>query len=194
MRFYDVIVFVHVLSAVTLVGGGILATPTINTAIRRARTTEDLRRWLAVGKPLSVVNPISSITLLASGAYLSSMSHWWGAAWVQVAVVLWIANAALANAVVNPSMKALARLAFASQDYLVGPELERLQGSPRTALTHQVMTANDVGVLFLMVTKPTGYLVAVLVVVATQLILLPAVARHRRTGAGEEKPTVPLEA
>lgn len=194
MRFYDVVVFVHVLSAVTLLGGGILATPTIYAAIRRADTVADLRRWLAVGKPFGLINPLSSIALLASGVYLSSVSNRWGAAWVQVAVVLWLANTVLASAVLNPSMKALVQSAFASRNTSIGPDLARLQRSPRTAFTHQVMTANDVGVLFLMVTKPTAYLVALLVVAVAQLILLGTGTHTRRSTVGEAEPTVRLTA
>lgn len=194
MKFYDVIVFVHVLSAVTLVGGGLLATPAVSAGIRRARTVAELRRWLTLGRPLGRINPISSMTLLASGAYLSSVSNWWGAAWVQVAVVLWATNTLMAATIQNPSMKALAQGAFTSQDDWIGPDLERLQKAPRMALIHGVMLANDVGVLFLMVTKPTSYLVAVLAIVGAQLIMFGISARHRQPEVGQNEPIVPSTA
>lgn len=192
MKFYDLIVFVHVLSAIALVGAGILATPTISDVIRRARTIDELRRWLAVGKRLGRINPLSSVALLASGAYLSSVSGWWGTAWIQVAVVLWIANAVMANAVINSAMTRLDRVAFTGDGDLIGPNLERLLRSPRTAFTHDVMIANDLGVLFLMVIKPTEYLVAVMAVAGAQLILVGVGALRRRGGLGAVEPVVPL--
>jgi hypothetical protein len=164
-------VFVHVVSAVVLVGGGLLATPTIHGAIRRASTVADLRRWLVLGKPLGRINLVSSLTLLASGIYLSSVGEWWGAAWVQVAVALWLVNATLARAVMQPSMARLAQAAFAAEGEEISPELDGLRGSPRLAVTSEVMLANDVGVLFLMVAKPSGILIPLLVLAVAQVAL-----------------------
>ena len=120
------------------------------------------------------------------------MSGWWGTAWIQVAVVLWIANAVMANAVINPAMSRLARTAFTSDGDLIGPDLERLLRSPRTAFTHDVMIANDLGVLFLMVIKPTAYLVAVMAVAGAQLILVGVGAWRRRGGVVAAEPVAPL--
>jgi uncharacterized membrane protein len=199
MRFYDLIVFVHVLSAVTLIGAGLLATPTVNAAIRRSTTIDELRSWLAVGKPLGLINPLSSLTLLASGAYLSSVGDWWGAPWVQVAVLLWVANAAMALAVVKPTMKALADSAFGDGDgdgdgdgEMIGPELDRLRKSPRAARVDDVMIAGDVGVLFLMVVKPTTYLPAILAVAAAQLLMLGFRALTRKSAIAAREPAVPM--
>jgi hypothetical protein len=176
---------------VTLIGAGLLATPTVNAAIRRSTTIDELRSWLAVGKPLGLINPLSSLTLLASGAYLSSVGDWWGAPWVQVAVLLWVANAAMALAVVKPTMKALADSAFGDGE-MIGPELDRLRKSPRAARVDDVMIAGDVGVLFLMVVKPTTYLPAILAVAAAQLLMLGFRALTRKSAIAAREPAVPM--
>lgn len=172
MSIYDLIVFVHVLSAVVLVGGGILATPAIRLAIRRATTASELRRWLTAGRPLGLIDPISSIVLLGSGIYLASTGDWWSAAWVHVAVVLWAANAGVANVVVSPHHRRLAQLAFSDGGEEIGPELDAVRNSPGPRAASDVMLASDLGVLFLMVMKPSGYLPAVLVLVAAYVGLV----------------------
>jgi uncharacterized membrane protein len=187
MSSYDLVVFVHVVAAVVLVGGGLLATPTVNAAIRQAPTIPELRRWLTVGKPLGRVNPISSVTLLATGIYLASIGDWWGAPWVQVAVGLWVANSVLASTLLKPSMGAIARLAIDAEGEQIGPQLDAARRSPRLAVTEDVMLASDLGVLFLMVVKPAGYFAALLVVVMAQLALfgtrtLRHLASTRSTG------------
>ena len=169
MSSYTLVVFIHVASAVVLVGGGLLVTPTVNEAIRRSSTISDLRRWLNIGRPLGLINPVSSIALLASGVYLASVGDWWTASWVQTAVVLWIVNAVLAGVVVKPSMRRVAQLAFGSVGEWIGPQLDAARRSPRLAAASDVMLAADVGVLFLMVVKPSGYLTAMAAVLVALL-------------------------
>ena len=171
MTTYNVIVFVHIVAAVVLVGGGLLATPRVHDAIRRATTLSELRRWLAIGRPLGRINPLSSLALLASGIYLASVGDWWRDAWVQVAVALWVINSILASVLVKPTMARLAQVAFAAEDSVVDRELDALRASPRLIVTSDVMLASDLGVLFLMVTKPSGYLMSVLVVIAAQVAM-----------------------
>ena len=183
MSTYSIVVFVHVVSAIVLVGGGLLATPAVNSGIERASTISELRRWLALGKPLDRINPASSMILLASGIYLASVGEWWGVAWVQLAGVLWAVNATLANVALRPSIARLARTAHGADGEDITPEVAKLKTSRKLALTTDVMLANDLGVLFLMVTKPSGYLAPLLVLVIAQLTLVGArQASHLRPG------------
>jgi hypothetical protein len=175
----SLVVFVHVASAVVLVGSGLLATPAVNSAIRRSTTVSGLRRWLTVGRPLGRINPVSSVSLLASGVYLASVGQWWTAAWVQMAAALWIVNAILANALVKPSMSHVAQLAFSTTGDSISPELDAARRTPRLAATSDVMLASDLGVLFLMVVKPSGYLTALAVMVVAQLVLVGVKALPR---------------
>lgn len=192
MSIYDLIVFVHVLSAVVLVGGGILATPAIGAAIRRAATVSELQRWLTAGRPLGLIDPISSIVLLGSGIYLASTGDWWSAPWIQVAVVLWAVNAVLANVVVQPSHRRLAQIAFSDGGEAIGPELDEVRNSPGPRAASDVMLASDLGILFLMVVKPSGYLPVVLVLVVAYVGLVGW--RLVRTGLpdrGGDRPVTP---
>ena len=169
---YNIVVFVHVMSAVVLIGGGLLATPVVHGGIRRAGTVSELRRWLSVGRPLDWIDPLSSIALLATGIYLASRGEWWGESWVRLAVALWVVNATLAGVAVKPSMSRLARLADIAESEQITPQMDTLKDSRNLTVITDLLLANDLGVLFLMVTKPSGYLVPVLVLVIAQLALL----------------------
>lgn len=171
MSIYDLVVFVHVLSAVVLVGGGLLATPAVDASIRRAETVSELRRWLTAGRPLGLISPISSIVLLASGIYLATTGDWWSAPWVQIAVVLWIVNAVVANLVVKPSHQRMAQLAFSDVEE-IGDELDEVRNSHGPRAASDAMLATDLGILFLMVVKPSAYLPAILVLVVAYVGLV----------------------
>jgi hypothetical protein len=85
MNIYDTVLFVHIAAAVVLVGGSLVATPAIRSATRRAGSVDELRLWLSFGRPFKTIDPVSSLTLVASGAYLATAGNWWAHAWVQAA-------------------------------------------------------------------------------------------------------------
>jgi hypothetical protein len=185
MNLYAIGLFVHIGAAIVLVGGSILATPAIRAAVLHASTLPELRGWLAAGRPLATINPVASFTLLGSGLYLTHAGGWWAAGWVHVAVALWLANTAIAAAVVKPAMHRLASTAMSAGDGLVGPDLDRLRRTRRWSVGHRVMLANDVGVLYLMTSKP-GYLGSILVVVATHGLLAALPAVRQRAGRRDD--------
>jgi uncharacterized membrane protein len=191
---YEFVLFVHIGSAIVLVGGGLVATPAIRAAALRAGSVGELRMWFGFGKPFSVIDPISSLLLVGSGVYLASAGSWWAQAWVQIALGLWIVNAALAATVVRPAMTRTVTAALRSPDGPVTAELDRLRRSPRWGVTSDVMLASDVGVLYLMVSRP-GYLMSAVVIVLAHLILQGggAVLRSRRQAlpTPSVEPTIP---
>lgn len=179
MRLYNIILSLHIASAVVLIGGSILVAPMFRGWIRKAERVSEIRRWLIAGKPLAKANPISAIALLATGIYLASVGHWWRAAWVQVAVVLWVVASAVAKKVVEPQMGRIADLAFSSVSEDVSAELDRARNSRLLAIGSDVLLANDLGILFLMSNKPgiVGSIAAI--VVANALVLGYRVAHER---------------
>jgi uncharacterized membrane protein len=156
MSLYSLALFVHIGAAIVLMGGSLLATPAIRTAVLRAGTVAEMRTWLTFGRPLSRITPIAAFTLLGSGVYLTQTGRWWTAAWLQIALALWAANMFLAVRVVEPAVGRLGAEAAAA-DGPVSALLDALRRSRRWSVTSDVMLANDVGVLYLMVAKP-GYL------------------------------------
>ncbi len=169
MLMYELIVFLHVLAAVVLLGASLLATPAVNVWIRRASTATELRRWLSAGRPLAWINPVASLTILASGVYLASVGQWWGAPWVWTALVMWMANLVLAITVTGPTLENIARAIFASDSRFVSPQVDTMRNSQLWWFTSDVMAANDVAILFLMVTKP-GLVSSIIVVLGANAV------------------------
>jgi uncharacterized membrane protein len=181
MNVYGTVLFVHVAAAVVLVGGSLVATPAIRSAALRARGVDELRLWLSFGGPFKTIDPVSSLALVASGAYLATAGDWWAHAWVQVALGLWVFNTAIAAGVQNPAIGRLATAARAAPAGPVTAGLDSLRSSRRWSVTANILLANDLAVLYLMVTK-AGYVAATVTVVVAQAAV-HGIARslaHRR--------------
>lgn len=160
---YELILFVHVLAAIVLIGAGILAAPVIHAAIRSAPSASEIQRWLGIGRPLARISPLSSITLLVTGAILASLGDWWREGWLVVALALWVISAAVAT-VMNRAIGRVTRLAAESEGGM-GPELEGARRAPGMTLVPDVLLASDLAVLFLMVVKPGGLAAPIVVAV-----------------------------
>jgi hypothetical protein len=153
MNLYLLILFVHVAAAVALLSGSVIGSPAVRRAVRRARTTDDIRAVLAVGRPLLVLEPVAALLVLGSGLYLTSALRFWTLGWVQVAMAAWVVNAVVAAALVKPAIGRVA-LGAAATAGAVGEGLHALRWSPRWSAGGDVLLANDVAILFLMVAKP----------------------------------------
>ena len=179
MGLYEQMVFVHVAAAVALLSGSVIASPGVRAAVRRARTTQEMRAYLAIGRPLMMLEPASAVVVLASGVYLTSVADFWAEGWVRAAVVFWLANLAVAGAMVKPAIGRLAAEAGTAADGPVGQHLNVLRWSPRWAFGGDLIMANDAAMLYVMTMKP-GFAGALLVVAGT--ILVVAAARAIRHG------------
>lgn len=179
------VLFVHVLAATVLVGGSFVAAPAVGAAVRRARTTQELRTVLALGRPLGMVAQVAALVLLASGAWLATIGHFWTLPWVQVATGFWVVNSVVAGAVHKPATMRLAAAAFASPEGALTGELAALRRSARWVLAGNVLHANNAALLFLMVVKPGlgGSLLAVTIANGAVLAAGYALASGRRGGA-----------
>jgi uncharacterized membrane protein len=154
MDLYPIIVFVHIASAVALLSGSVVASPAVRAAVRRARTTQDMRSYLAIGRPLLVLEPISAVIVLASGIYLANVAGFWGLGWVQVAVAFWVVNSAVAGAIVKPAITRVAAQLATTADGPVGHHLDTLRRSRKWSFGGDVLMANDAAMLYLMSMKP----------------------------------------
>jgi uncharacterized membrane protein len=154
MNLYSLIVFVHVGAAVGLLSGSIVGSPGVRAAVRRARTTQEMRAYLSVARPLHVLEPVSALVVLASGIYLTSIADFWSFGWIQVAAASWLVNLAFAVAMVKPAVGRLIAQAATSVDGPVPPHLEKLRWSARWSLGGDVLMASDAAVLYLMTMQP----------------------------------------
>jgi hypothetical protein len=185
MSLYLLIVFVHVAAAVALLSGSVVASPAVRAAVRRAGTTQELRAFLAVGRPLSVLNPVSALLVLGSGVYLASVARFWNLGWIQVAVAFWLVNSATAGVFVKPAITRVAAEAANAPVGPVGERLDQLRWSLRWSFGGDLLLANDVAMLFLMTMKPSLAESLLAVVLANVVVLTLRLASHRsRSAAG----------
>ena len=163
MSLYDAAVFVHLAAAVGLLSGSVVGSPAVRAAVRRAQTLHELRAYLTIGRPLHVLEPASAVTLLVTGIYLTSAAGFWTLGWVQVAVVAWVINAAVAGLLVKPIVTQLAAHAAVPLDSPVGTETDALRRSRRWTIGGDILLANDAATLFIMSVRPelAGSLLAV---------------------------------
>lgn len=181
MNVYEVVRFIHVASAVALLGGSVIGSPGVRAAAQRARTTQEVRAYLSIGRPLLVLEPIAALAVLASGVYLTSAAGFWAVGWIQVAAVFWLVNAVIAGTLVKLAMSRLAAAADRAADGAVGPRLDTLRSSPAWGFGGDLLKANDAAMLYLMVLKPE-LIGSLVVIVAANLAV--AAARVFRRGAG----------
>ena len=174
MGLYELSVFVHVAAAVALLSGSIVASPGVRAAVRRARTTQEMRAYLAIGRPLPMLELASALVVLASGVYLASVANFWTQGWVQASVAFWLVNSVVAGTVVKPVISRVAAQAATAADGPLTQRLDALRWSPRWSFGADLITANDAAMLYVMVMKP-GFAGSLLVVATT--ILFVAAAR-----------------
>jgi uncharacterized membrane protein len=177
MGLYDLSVLLHVAAAVTLLSGSVIASPAVRAAVRRAQTTQELRAYLTIGRPLLVLEPVSAIVILATGTYLTSVANFWDLGWVQVSVAAWLMNLGVAITLVKPAIGRVAA-ATASPDGQIGQHLDALRWSDRWSIGGDVLLANDAASLYLMVMKPDLAGALVLVIVANLVVSGVRAARY----------------
>jgi hypothetical protein len=192
MRWYTLVVFIHIAAAVALLAGSVIGSPALRAAARRAATVQELRAYLSLGRPLLVLEPAGALLVLASGIYLTAF--WgWSLGWIQVATGLWILNTAVAAALVHPAHKRITQAAGGAVDEPVGPQLHALRSSPRWVLGGDVLMANDAAVLYLMVAKP-GLAVSLAIAAglnALVLVVRLVIGRLRRPAPTAAAATLP---
>lgn len=178
MPLYELTVFVHIAAAVALLSGSVVASPAVRAAVRRAHTTQEIRAYLVIGRPLLVLEPVAAVVILVTGVYLTSVANFWSLAWVQVPLVAWLVNAAVAGAIVKPAMNRVTAAVAASPEGEVGQHLDALRWSDRWSIGGDVLLANDAAALYVMTMKPE-LIVALAIVLGTNLAVTGVRAARR---------------
>jgi uncharacterized membrane protein len=178
VELYSVVLFFHIVGAISLVGSSLLS-PLLAMASRRAASVGSLREWAhhvqLVGK---LVGPMAVVTLL-SGLYLSFAGDWWGSGWLEVSLVLFLLAGVGAFAVLDPAISRLVEAADAAPDGPVPADLEPYRNDQRSTTVESFMLAGDLAIVFLMTTKP-GFLGSAIVVAVAAAGGIMLAARERR--------------
>ena len=183
---YSSLLFIHVISAIVLLGSTMYA-PLARGLVRNARSATDLRTSLDLARRATKWNPAAAFALLGTGIYLGSIG-WWAQEWFYVAITAWVANTVLAIAVINRAEERMARLARNAGDGPITAELDALRRSATWSLAHAVMLANDLAMVYVMYTKPALSGSLALVMSANVLALAAAFAQQLASGSRAPAP------
>lgn len=175
MSLYAVIVFVHVVSAIALVGSTFLA-PFLGAGLRRTGTVQGLREWAKLNHDVGTFAGHAAPVVLLAGLYLAFAGGWWGSGWLEASLLLFAFAGVAALGVLDPALKRLVDAAAQAPDGPIGSELDALRHDRRLTATEAYLLPGDVAIVFLMITKPgvLGAAATLAVVAVAALVLLRA--------------------
>lgn len=187
MSLETLILFAHVLLAMVLFGAGAIS-HLGQFQMRSATDVQQVRQW---GRILHRVEPVmgpGTALLFLTGAYLVGHGFRWSDGWVMASTAGIVAIEVLGATVQRASGKRLGLAIGQAPDGPVSDELRSVIVSPAGWITGHAIEGIVVGVLYLMVAKPTtvtSFVVVVAAAVLGGLTALPFVGRRadRRVAA-----------
>lgn len=182
MHLVDIVLFAHIAVAVAAFGiAGILHTA--QWASRRASSATTLKVWAPVVHRLDPLFPVLALALFGLGAWLLALSDGefgWGDGWVVTAIVGLALMEIVGGAVIAPrSKKALAAIHDAGDGPIDDAVTDSFFDATLWAATH-FATGTAIGILFLMATKPSGIVSALVVALCAIAGAAVGVAGARR--------------
>jgi len=167
MTLYSNVLFVHILSALTLFLGYGLEW-TVSALLRHSSTADQARAWLRVYRVSPPVTGVSLAVLILSGGWLATLTGGMYHAWLIVSVAGIVVALLIGFALILPRVRAI-RAALPEGNLPLSPEaLLQLQSAALPTLIRvRVMLA--AGIVYLMTVKPS--LGASLIVLAASMVL-----------------------
>ena len=168
MHLVDIVLFFHI-AAVLVVFALIGVLHTGQYVMRSAKTVQEVRTWANVSHRLEPIFPFMGIALFAFGAWLLHLSDGeftWSDGWVDTAIVSLVVLMGVGGALLGPRTRAIHDVVAAAPDGPIGPDV-------RSALMNKTLWTMShfnsllvTSVVFVMVTKPSGWASALIVVIA----------------------------
>lgn len=173
MTLYSAVVFVHVVSAIVLVGSTFFA-PFIGAGLRRTPTVQGVREWSTVFQRIGKFAGKSAPITFLAGLYLAFAGDWWGSGWLEVSLTLFVLSGVGALGVLDPAAGRLVEAAQVAPDGPVTAELETLRHDRRMATVESFLLPGDLAIVFLMTNKPgfVGALATAAVAALVGVVLL----------------------
>jgi uncharacterized membrane protein len=153
MSLYTLGKFVHIVSAIVLVGSYLLA-PVLYGAIRGATDVRALRALARLQQRVIAASGPAAVGVLASGVYLTLAGWSFTQGWIAVSLVLFVVNGTLATAVCDPHVKRLLEAADAASAGPLDRDVSDLVHDPRVVAALRLVVGIDLAIIFLMVNKP----------------------------------------
>lgn len=166
MTLHTVAVYLHVVGALMLFGGQAIEFVGIDR-LRRAATAESVLGALGFLKPLGGLYRLAGIALLVTGLYLT-FTAWGWPGWIVVSLVLLIALAISGPIMAAAHFGPIAAAAVPASGAL-SDDLERLTRAPVLVEALYLRCGLALGIVLLMVAKPSTLTSVVAIVLAAGL-------------------------
>lgn len=153
MSLYAITVFLHVVGALGLFAALGLEWASLHN-LRRAATPEQAREWAKLLSSLRFLGGPAALTILVTGIYLSA-TRWGHQGWIGLSLVGLLLIAVLAVTLTGRRARSIAR-ALASEGGSLSVALGARLRDPVLLVSAWLRTALALGVVFIMVTKPSG--------------------------------------
>jgi hypothetical protein len=163
MTLYNLALFVHISALLAAIAASALS----HFAESRMRTTQtvgDLRQWASLAGRAGKVFPLALLTLVATGAYMVSSGWAWNDGWIDVALAS-VLLLFISGAYLDRRGKSLGQTLEGDPSQPVSATARRLAHDPLTRSVSYAATTLSIGIVFVMVNKPSllGALATVLV-------------------------------
>jgi hypothetical protein len=175
---HDVALFLHV--GFVIIGFMIAAVLHASLhSLVRAKSTEQARPFAGLVHRLEPLFPVVALFILGFGAWLIHLtkdnprfSPDWGDGWVLTSLITLIVIEGLSGALLAPRSKKLIAAIDGAPEGPMSPELRKQASDPIIWDLAHIGTGGFLGVVFVMVSKPSGGVSVVLVVVGAVLGVL----------------------
>jgi len=168
MSIYTVVLFLHVSGAIGYfigIGAWLFGL----AGLRRAQRVEQVRSLTNLIGMTGLLFAISILFILAAGLYMAITAWSLQTGWIAVALISLVLMAPLGTAIIEPSRRAISRLAKEAPDGPLPEKLRQRIHDPILGTALQTLAALLFGIVFLMTTKPS--LPGSLIVMAVALAL-----------------------
>lgn len=185
---YAVTLFLHLVAVVSAFAASALIHLGIGR-MRRADRVEQARDAVGIAERGGRLMPLVGLGLLATGAYLTHTAWTWSTPWIDVSIAGLVTLAIVGGRGIGAPLRAIGpRLARAGEGRLDGELAAALRAPALWTLSH-VQRMLAVGVMLVMVTKPSLGVGIVELVAAVAVGILWAVPGRRVSAAGEAAAT-----
>jgi hypothetical protein len=162
------LLFLHILGGIGLFIGGVCELVGLQLLLR-AKTVEFLRAATTLTRVALVVDPLSSLLVVATGLYFVVAAWGWSVGWIDVALISFALITLAAPALQGRRMLVIQREVGSTADGPVPEKLRQLIQDPVLRVSIHSVLPLATGLLALMILKPS--LVGAVLIMGSALLL-----------------------
>lgn len=160
--------FVHVMAALVVFGAGMIGHLGL-VKMRSAPDVATIGSWMGTARTMRKLLGPGALLILVSGGHLVDRAFSWSDGWVLSSLVGLVLIEVAGGALMGPRLEALGMAAHQAPDGPVTPALRARVVDPVLWVVSHAITGAVVGIVYLMVDKPSA-VVSVAVVAGTAVV------------------------